>query len=122
MIAAMEKLCDPEVRKSAGVIAQNKYVFPSTQSSNNHVSGWHVINNICAKLVLENRRLLTATKNRHRVSTWYAALELPQKERQFFYDHMGHSEQTNQSIYQAPPAIMEIVKVGKHLMNIDTGE
>ena len=34
---------------------------------------------------------------------------------------MGHSEVINNEIYQAPPAIMELVKVGRHLNTIDNG-
>ena len=64
-------------------------------------------------------KTLTATANRHRVSTLYSMLDLPSEERQWFYKHMGHSENINQYRYQAPPAIMELTKVAKHLVNMD---
>ena len=38
-----------------------------------------------------------------------------------FFSHMGHSEQMNKDIYQAPPAIHEITKVGRCLLEIDEG-
>ena len=64
----------------------------------------------------------TATKNRHRVSTLYAMLDLPARERDLFYSHMGHSKDINETVYQTPAALMEVLKVGKHLTNIDKGK
>lgn len=97
------------------------YVFASTQSSESHVSGWNTLDNVCRKIVLKNRALITATKNRHRISTLYASLGLPEKDREYFYNHMGHSKEINENQYQAPAAIMEITKVGKNLMKFDKG-
>ena len=66
--------------------------------------------------------MITATKQRHRVSTIFAALDLPQFERDSFFEHMGYGEDINTNVYQAPPAIKELVVVGKHLTNIDEGK
>ena len=35
---------------------------------------------------------------------------------------MGHSESINQQVYQAPLALVEVTKIGKHLLEIDQGE
>ena len=35
---------------------------------------------------------------------------------------MGHSSAENENIYQVPPAIAEVVQVGRQLMQIDEGE
>ena len=112
-------LADQEKRVLAGVSSGNLFLFPSTQNSNNHASGWHIINNICTKLDIKCSETLTATKNRHRVSTIFASLDLPYNDRLMFYEHMGHAEGINQNIYQAHPALMEILKVGRHLKSID---
>jgi len=40
----------------------------------------------------------TATKSRRRISTLYAVMDVPTKERQYFYKHMGHSEKINENI------------------------
>ena len=119
---AMSKLCDPGVRFGSGVHVANRYVFPSTQNSERHVSGWHTVENIVKDLDLSNKSLLTATQNRHRVSTIYASLELPEKERDIFYRHMGHSKEINENIYQVPLALQEITKVGRTLKAIDEGK
>ena len=56
---------------------------------------------------------------RHRVSMLYAAVDVPDSDRHYFYKHMGHSEGINQNIYQAPLAEAEILKVGSCLMAMD---
>lgn len=120
-IDAIRILCDQSLRLKVGVQENNKYVFPSL-SSENHVSGWHAVYKMCnhIKERLENVKTLTATANRHRVSTLFAMQDLPNQDREWFYRHMGHSEATNECRYQAPPAIMELTKVAKHLVNIDS--
>ena len=96
---ALDFLCDKEIRKLAAVKETNPFIFPSTKNSDLHLSGWHAIDRICEKLNLENRSKLNATKNRHRVSTLYSALDLPTEKRDSFYDHMGHTGEMNKKRY-----------------------
>ncbi|XP_065673120.1 uncharacterized protein LOC136090429 isoform X2 [Hydra vulgaris] len=35
---------------------------------------------------------------------------------------MGHSKDFNQNVYQVPPALLEITKVGRHLIDIEKGK
>ena len=67
---------------------------------------------MCREAGIENPSLLTATKMRHRASTLHAALEVPEQECDFFYNHMGHSGEINREVYQTPLAVMAITKVG----------
>nr|XP_047130096.1 uncharacterized protein LOC124810008 isoform X2 [Hydra vulgaris] len=121
--AVLRKLADLKIRKEAGILENNPYLFPSTKNSTNHVSGWHALHAICMKiknnLIKPNK--LTATSNRRRVSTLFAMLNLPPQERELFYQHMGHSQAINQNVYQAPPALLEILKVGRHLIDLENG-
>ena len=118
-LPALEILASSKYRMDAGVLKNNPYLFPSTRSSEFHLSGWHCYDETCQKASLENRINMTFTKNRHYVSTMYACMELPAHERDKFYDHMGHSMDMNKQRYQCPPAISEITKVGKFLHKID---
>ena len=70
---------------------------------------------------MEKPELLTASKQRHRISTIYAALEMPEAEREHFYKHMGHSKSMNLGTYQYPLPLLEMTKVGRHLKAIDEG-
>ncbi|XP_065651046.1 uncharacterized protein LOC136079248 [Hydra vulgaris] len=89
-----------------------------------HVSGWHALHFICTKIKdkLKYPNKLTATANRKRVSTLFAIMDLPPQDRELFYQHMGHSKDINQNVYQVPPALLEITKVGRHLINIEKGK
>ena len=116
---AMRVLSDDSIRQSAGVHPENKYMFPSTQFATTHVNGWQAVHKVCVSAQIQEPEKMTATKMRHRVSTLYAAMDIPENERHLFYKHMGHSEAINQHIYQAPLAEAEVVKVGRCLMTID---
>jgi len=116
-VKAMTILVDSEVRRNAGVNVENPFVFPYTQSSIDHVSGWHATRAVCTAAGVKP---ITATDMRHRVSTYYASLEVPEADRRYFYTHMGHSERINMNIYQCPMAVAAVTKVGRHLSRLDT--
>ena len=114
-------LTSESTRNDSNVLPANQYVFPSTQMKDTHASGWHVVHGICKNLDLKSKNTLTATKQRHRVPTFFATLDLPDKDREAFYSHMGHAEDINKNVYQIPMAIQAITTVGKHLTVIDEG-
>lgn len=117
--AALDKLSDEETRNDSGILPTNDYLFPSTKYSTEHVYGRYAVRRICIDAGVTKPSNLTATKMRHRVSTLYASLDLPENQRCHFYKHMGHSASTNASIYQAPLAEIEISQVGKVLQTLD---
>jgi len=121
-ISAMQMLTHDGVRDAAAVSLSNAFAFPSTNGSAEHCSGWHSINRVATAAGVQKLELLNATKIRHLVSTLYAALDVPEKDRHLFYSHMGHSANINHSIYQAPLTVQEITKVGVHLQQIDHGK
>ena len=120
-VVALDALADTEVRKNSGINDQNYYLFASTRNSEDHISGWHSLHNVADSLPLKDPAIIKSTSNRHRVSTLFAAMDLSKTERQYFYKHMGHSEEVNKQVYQAPLAMMEITKIGKRLLDIDEG-
>ena len=83
---------------------------------------WLIIHEIAVSAQLNDISKFTATKIRHRVSTLYADMYLPESERDLFYRHMGDSKKINEAVYQAPPALMAVVKVWKNLTIIDEGK
>ena len=105
-IEAMKFLTNKEVRRHAGVSEQNVYIFASTQQSNSHASGWHCINDILTRLSLKGA--INATKNRHRVASLLAKLELSEKEKSLIFQHFGHSKEMNEHVYQAPAGSMQL--------------
>ena len=114
-------LAHPKRRMDVGINELNQYVLASSQASLNHICGSLIISLLCDKAGVKNKTTLTATGQRHRVSTLFASYDMPEKERQLFYSHMGHSKDMNEQVYQAPQALMEISKIGKNLQKIDQG-
>ena len=76
---------------------------------------------ICMRAGVSQPDKLTATKMRHRASTFYTLLDLPENERKAFYSHMGHSSATNETVYQCLPSVMEVTIVGRYLEDLDNG-
>ena len=109
------------MRKEVGILEGNPYVFPNTEHSQFHVLGWNTTSKMCENANVENSELLTASKQRHRISTIYAALDAPEGEREHFYKHMGHSKSVNLGTYQYPLPLLEMTKGGRHLQDIDEG-
>lgn len=121
VVKAIEILTDISIRKSVGVDCGNDFVFPFTQFSVDHASGWHSMRNIVDAVDTEDPSRVTATKIRHRTSTLFALLNTTDQQKQRFYQHMGHSSDINRDIYQAPPAVSTILDVGKRLDQFDKG-
>ena len=96
-IKAMQVLSDPVVRSNVGVKESNLHVFPSTQQSDNHFSGWHSLDNVCQKLRIIKHNI-NGTKNGHKLSTLIARLGLPENEMELAYAHFGHSGDINKNI------------------------
>ena len=103
---AMKFSTSEEVRRDAGVLGTNKYIFDSTQKSNLHTSGWHCINIILERLSLKGA--INATKNKHRVATLLGKLQLEEKEKEFIFKHFGHSKNMNQNVYQAAAGPLQL--------------
>jgi hypothetical protein len=116
-VEAVRKLVD--IRTAVGVNIENPYLFPYTQKSDGFVSGWHSVHEVSSAAGVQFPARLTATRMRHRASTLYALEDVPDKERDAFYRHMGHGKGINEAVYQCPLAIEEVCKVGKYLSKLD---
>jgi len=117
-IKAMKFLIDKSVRKEAGVNEKNVYVFGSTKNSTSHVIGWHCIDEILKRISIQGA--VNATKNRHRVSSLLAKLELSEFEKKMIYQHFGHSQNINENVYQAPAGAIQLQTTGKRLLAINS--
>jgi len=117
LVDVLNILANHDIRLNCGVHAENKFLFPSTGKSLDHMQG----SNSTSKVTLAAgvTRHLTATHMRHRCATEFAKLEMPEENRKFLYKHLGHSEEININVYQCPPAIKELTQVGSLLSILD---
>ena len=95
-------------------------MFPCIHNSDSHISGWHSVQKVCNDAQVQQQHKMTATSMRHRASTLYASMDVPESERVLFYKHMGHSALINANIYQTPLAVEEVRKVGRRLQQMDS--
>lgn len=102
-------------RQNFGIAETNNFLF-ATKSSSSHCSGWHAVFTVCEAVGISS---VTATKNRHRVSTVYASLDMSENDRKIFYDHLGHNETINKDNYQCPPGVTEVLHMGKFLSSLE---
>lgn len=73
--------------RSIYVSSTYDYVFAAGRGSDEHVIGNQCVAFVCQEAGITNSQI-TATKMRHRISTMYAAMDVPARERQTFYDVM----------------------------------
>ena len=117
ILPALDMLSDPLTRDKCGIHKSNKFLFPSTKGSLDHVAGYHCINTVTKQAGLSTR--LTATAMRHRASTIHADSGMSEVQKQLFFEHMGHGAEVNKDVYQCPAGSNELFVVGKYLRNID---
>ena len=48
-------------------------------------------------------------------------MDLTEQDKESVYAHMGHSKTINQTLYQAPPAVTELTRVGRRIVETDEG-
>ena len=109
-----------EQRITADIPENNHFLFPNTGFSMDHVNGYSAVKAIINMVAdLEKPKLLIADKFRHRASTLFAILDIPEQNRETFYRHMGHSAEINKTIYQCPTAIREVTEVGYFLNSMN---
>ncbi|XP_060554702.1 uncharacterized protein LOC132715677 isoform X3 [Ruditapes philippinarum] len=113
---ALNILCNPDIRKDAGVSKNNAFLFPRTNHSERHCIGSDCIRSVCLKAGISS---ITATKVRHRAATLHASQDTTEHEKEAFFKHMGHSDKINKNVYQCPPAVTEVTKVGKFFRKLD---
>jgi len=111
-----------KIRADCNIDENNPYLFATVKSPDGWAHGWQSIFQTCQKAAVSKPENLTATKMRHRASTAFGLLDVPKKERKAWFDHLGHSKEMNETVYQCPPSLMELTKVGRYLKNLDNGD
>ena len=125
-LKALEIIKNKYLRNQFKISPSNMFVFAPIntehKSKQSHLDGSSALKESLKDLQLSNASRINATANRHYVSTIYATLHVTDpRERHFFYEHLGHDSRINQDNYQCPPALMTVTKVGKRLLDFESG-
>jgi len=97
-------------------LTTNEYVFAAANSST-HISGYHEL--LAVQDLVKKRDRVTATIMRHYLSTLREQTKSSSRDDARWYEHMGHTKNTNKEVYQCPPALSTLVNVGKFLLEAD---
>ena len=114
LVEVLDLLADIEKCLKAG-IHPYKFFSASSRGSLDYVQGGNCIQKVTLEAGVSIS--LTTTYSRHRAATIFANLVMPEKDRQYFFTHMGHSGDINENIYQRPPTLRKLRKVGSYLTN-----
>ena len=118
-IPAVHRLCLDATRVQAGISHTKKFVFPSSREwSEKHVAGWFTTT-VCQQAGLENKNI-TATSQRQRSSTLYAAVHCGSEDGQHLYAHFGHEREVNEGTYERPLPILAKNVVGSFRRDVDS--
>ena len=120
-VAALDMLDSKECRKICDIVGDNEYLFANTRASRDHTLAWHSLHRIMDKLQLKHPEKIKFTTNHHRHSTIMASRDWTEQDRESVYAHMRHWKTINQTIYQAPPAVMELTRVERRIVEINEG-
>ena len=113
----MEALADEQLRQLCGIAEENKFLFAYTQKSKDPVTGYNEIDIVCKQLGIPT---ISATRNRHRLSTAFWGMEgHAEKEIDLFMEHMGHSAQIDKDIYCMPPAMRTLRTICPIITKVD---
>ena len=81
-----------------------------------HASGWHCINGILRRL---NRKgTINTIKNRYGVASLLAKIKLSEKKKELILKHFGHSQKSNEDVYQTAPGLLQIANTGQKFPEI----
>ena len=90
IVKALDVLSNRSVRIKCGIHPKNEFLFPSTQGILDHVLGYHCTRTVTIQAGVSKN--LAATKMRHRASTLFAEMEMPNDQREFFSVKWGTAQ------------------------------
>lgn len=121
MVSAVNLLIS--TRHSVGINFSNNYVFAKiNQHSDSYKRGPDVLRNIVAQAGLEFPENVTSTKLRKYTATVCQVFNLQERELDWIARHLGHDIRVHRDFYRLHESAVELTKVSRLLMAIDSGE
>lgn len=109
-----------ETRATVGIPEKNPFVFASL-SLNGSLDGWQAVNAITSQVKLQKPELITSTRCRKYGATITQLFDLTPNEQEWLANHYGHHMDIEKDFYRIHESTIEITKVGRLLMKIDSG-
>ena len=98
---------------------QNEYIFSCGEM---FLRGWDTLQGITKKIAsLEKPKLITPTRTRKLLATIMQLLDMTDAELTWLTNHFGHSKDVHMSWYRKEDSTIELSKVAKVLVAVDSG-
>ena len=110
-----------KMRSSSKISSENNYIF-TCRVGNACLRGWDTIQGWTKKMKLRKPNLLTPTQTRKFLATVLQLLDLSEAELTWITNHLGHTKDVHKGWYREEDGTIELTKVAKVLVAIDTGE
>ena len=107
-------------RELVGIPYSNPFLFAS-RSTNGYLNNWQAMNLIAHEAKLINPDLVTSTRLRKYNATVSQLFDLNKGELEWLSNHMGHDLNIHKDFYRLHDSTIEIAKVSRLLMAIDSG-
>lgn len=109
-----------KTREQVGVSNTNPYVFARRQS-NLYQKGWDCIKKCTSGVALKKPELITGTRLRKYVGTVTQVASLTENDMDWVERHLGHDITIHRQFYRLHESTLELAKVSKLLMAVDSG-
>ena len=109
-----------EHRDTVGIQKSNPYCFASRSAG--HLESWQAMSAIAHEASLKQPELVTSTKLRKYNATVSQIFDLNSGELEWLSNHMGHDLNIHKDFYRLHDSTIEIAKVSRLLMAIDSGK
>lgn len=121
MVSAINLLIS--TRLSVGVNPHNPYIFarPNKDSLNN-IRGPDALRSVVERAGLISPQAITSTKLRKYTATVCQVFNLQERELDWLARHMGHDVRVHRDFYRLHESAVELTKISRILMTVDTGE
>ena len=113
--------CILSARDKIGIDAGNEFVFART-SGLNSTDACACMRRVAENAGVEKPELIHSTKLRKYVATVSQLLDMKQNELELLCNHMGHSVTVHREFYRLPSSTLELAKISKLLLAVETGK
>ena len=109
-------------RKSVGIDKDNKYLFPRSRSTWSCLRSHELLRKFALACGAKQPNLLTSTNLRKHVATISQILNLKNNELDSLAGFLGHDINVHRNFYRMPENTVQVAKIGKILMGLDSGK
>ena len=109
-------------RQVVGVSSDNKFMFPcGTCNSEGHIRGSDCIRKYATLCGAKQPSFLRSTSLRKQIATLSQVLNLKDNELDILANFLGHDVRIHREFYRLPEATLQVAKISKLLLSLESG-